>query len=401
MLTARAWAGALLGLICLALFPPALLGGGPLLIGEIDPLTGKLARHGREIHEGIVYAVEEANRAGGVSGRKLELVTRDDQSQAQVALGHVEELITRRGVLGLTGGYVDSLVAPIAIRARAHRVPYVASASIQKGLTGNHNPYFFRVSRLSGFVEPIIEFITGSLRPKRVGIIFASTPGSTEFARDIKDRLGQAGITVPVFEKFRPGLPSFFPIISKMRVARVEMVVSGGFFPDHTLFIRQLAEEGAAIKGYLGPWGIAYRSFIEEMAGHAEYVYTTAAWLPGAAVPGARELSERFVNSFTVRFGKSPTTTNMHGYASAFALIEAIRRAAARPEGPTRKAVQRELQSLDIMTPMGRVKFDAKGDPLFYSHVIVQVQKGGFVVVYPKPRATGKHLYPAPGYDRR
>jgi branched-chain amino acid transport system substrate-binding protein len=85
----------------------------------------------------------------------------------------------------------------------------------------------------------------------------------------------------------------------------------------------------------------------------------------------------------------------MHGYASSYALIEAIRSAAAKPGGATRESVREELRSLDTMTPMGRVKFDGNGDPLFYRHVIVQVQGGKFVVVYPKDRATGRYVYPA------
>ena len=50
-------------------------------IGEINPLTGRLAKQGSEIHEGVAVAVAEFNDRGGLGGRQVELISRDDQSQ--------------------------------------------------------------------------------------------------------------------------------------------------------------------------------------------------------------------------------------------------------------------------------------------------------------------------------
>jgi len=67
----------------------------PVRIGEIDPLTGKLAMHGMEIHQGILYAVEELNSRGGLQGHLVELISRDDQSQPEVAINQTQELLYR------------------------------------------------------------------------------------------------------------------------------------------------------------------------------------------------------------------------------------------------------------------------------------------------------------------
>jgi len=79
-------------------------------------------------------------RGGGEpSGRNprasVELVFRDDQSQPETAMNQAEDLLYREKVLGLVGGYVDSLVAPVSEIAAKHRIPYVASASLQRSLT--------------------------------------------------------------------------------------------------------------------------------------------------------------------------------------------------------------------------------------------------------------------------
>ena len=103
-------------------------------IGEINPLTGRLAKQGSEIHQGVAVAVAEVNDGGGLNGRQVELIFRDDQSQPDVAISRAEELCAWRKVLGLTGGYVDSLVGPISEVAKKYEVPYVASASLQRSL---------------------------------------------------------------------------------------------------------------------------------------------------------------------------------------------------------------------------------------------------------------------------
>ena len=204
-------------------------------IGEINPLTGRLAKQGIEIHQGVAVAVAEINDRGGLNGRQVELISRDDQSQPDVAISRAEELCAWRKVLGLTGGYVDSLVGPISEVAKKYQVVYVASASLQKELTARDNPYFFRVARLQGFIQPICDILSEQLRPQRLAILYAATPGSTEFAHDLENCLRSRSIHPLITEKFRPGTPDFTPLIGKLASLRTDVIVSGGFFADHLL----------------------------------------------------------------------------------------------------------------------------------------------------------------------
>jgi branched-chain amino acid transport system substrate-binding protein len=364
---------------------------GPILIGEVDPLTGKLAKHGQEIHEGILYAVEEINAAGGIGGRTFELASRDDQSLPEVAINQTEDLLYRAKVVGLVGGYVDSLVGPISELAAKHRTPYVASASLQRNLTrGRHNPYFFRVSNLGGIVEPLCGFVKDVLRPKRAAVLYSATPGSTEFGTEVEACLQGASIAIPVFEKFRQGSPDFSAFLLKVRQMGAEVLVSGGFFPDHLILARQLKQQHVPLKAYLGPWGVAYPSFIEEVGEASEHLFGMCAWSPGITLPGTEKESEAFVEGFSKRFGKLPNTTTMHGYTSARALIEAIGNALDKGAALTGESIVAELRSLDMKLPMEHLKFDENGDPEHYRQVVVQIQKGRLVAVHPPDQATGK-----------
>lgn len=371
--------------------PAAHTHASPILLGEINPLTGKLAKHGQEIHEGILYAVEELNAGGGIGGRQVKLVSRDDQSQPEVAINQTEELLYRVKVAGLVGGYVDSLVGPVSELAAKHRAPYVASASLQRNLTrGRENPYFFRVSDLGGIVEPLCGFLTDVLSPKRAAILFAATPGSTEFGTEVRACIEKAGAAVPIFEKFRQGSPDFSPFLLKVRQSEADVLISGGFFPDHLILARQLREQGIPLKAYLGPWGIAYPSFIQEMGQASEHLLGMCAWNPGITLPGTEKESERFVDGFAKRFGKPPNTTTMHGYTSARAMLQAMDNVLRKGRELTGDLIVAELRSLDMMLPMEHLKFDKNGDPVNYQQVVVQIQEGRMVVVYPPDRATGK-----------
>jgi len=159
---------------------------GTIKLGEINPLSGRFAKNGIEIHQGIEVAVAEANAAGGIRGMQIQIVSRDDQSRPDVAISRAEELCSWEKVAAITGGYVDSLVGPISAVTQKYKIPYVASASLQRELTQHKNPYLFRVSKLQGFVEPLCGILAEKLKPKRLAILYAATPGSTELAGDLE-----------------------------------------------------------------------------------------------------------------------------------------------------------------------------------------------------------------------
>jgi len=368
-------------------------------LGTINPLTGKLANHGQEILSGIECAVEEVNGAGGVGGRPVQLISRDDQSQPETAVNQVQDLIFREKIVALTGGYVDSLVGPISQLALRARIPYVASASLQKDLTlQGQNPFFFRISHLDGISETLCRFLPEVVPGKRVAILHAATPGATEFAQTLFQCLRRAGLDLALVEKFRPGTPDFAPFLLKLRSLQVEVLISAAFFPDHLILVRQIREQNVPLAAYVGPWGVAYPEFLQQMGHAAENLIGLSAWQPDFPFPGTEEASRRFTERFREKYGREPTSTVMHGYTSAWVLLEAMRRVATQGATLDGPHIAEALRSIDVLLPMGRVQFDTKGDPLHYRQVVVQVQNGRLLPIFPAQRAQGTWIpMTAPG----
>jgi branched-chain amino acid transport system substrate-binding protein len=261
---------------------------------------------------------------------------------------------------------------------------------LQSGLTSGKNPYFFRVSRLNGIVRPLCRFISHTFKAKKVAVLHVATPGATEFASSIKSCLEESGEVAVILEKFRPGWPDFSVLLLKVKQAGIEVLVSGGFYADNLILARQVQERHLGLKAFVAPWGLAYPSFIREVGQGAEGLFGTCAWNPGITQPGTEKMSQVFVEGFRKRFGEDPNTTTMHGYTSARALLAAMETVIEKKMELTGEAISRALASLDLQLPMERLAFDEHGDPKYYEHVVVQIQKQKMVVVYPPGRATGK-----------
>jgi branched-chain amino acid transport system substrate-binding protein len=368
----------------------------PILVGEINPRTGILAAQGLAVAQGIQIAVERLNARGGIAGRPVQLLARDDEGRPERAIAAAEELTARHRVAALIGGYLDSLVGPVSEVGERARTPYVATASLDERLTQRGYRYFFRVSSLRPYVDATVGLVRDRLRPARVAILYSSTPGASQLAARQRQALLTAAIQVPLFDAFAPGLADFTPLLARARDRGAEVLLSDTFFADHLLIVRQLAQSGIRLRGFVGAFGLEFPAVIGELGRAAEGLLGTTAWQPGVFVPAAPAESRAFVEAYQARFGQEPVPLSMHGYAAAQALLAALSAPARDGRPPAGEPLRDALARVDLETPLGRIQFDPSGDPLHYARVIVQIQSGRHVVVYPPAVATAGLVDPKP-----
>jgi branched-chain amino acid transport system substrate-binding protein len=391
------------GLWTLALLTLSLVQGweaaaATITLGEINPLTGRFAAQGNAVHRGIQLAVEQA-AAGGDSG--VSLITRDDEGKPDRAVAAAEELTTRQRVAALVGGYVDTLVGPISEVAERRRVPYVATASLDERLTRRGYRYFFRISHLHGYLESMVGVVLDLFRPQSVAILYSGTPGASQLALRQRERLERAAIRVPVFEMFASGIADFTPLLGRVRDAGTDVLIADAFFADHLVMVRQLRGLAVNVKAFLGAFGMEFPEVTRDLGPSSELLYGTTGWEPGIAEPGTEAASRAFVDRYRRRFGGEPPPLAMHGYVAARAVLaaaEPVDRGASAIDAET---IRRGLLALDLATPLERLQFDERGEARHYRRLIVQIQEGSRVVVYPPDRATGKARYPMPAWKER
>lgn len=371
-----------------------------IVLGEIASLSGQFAKPGGSIHQGVEVAVLEANREGGIGGRAIRLVVRDDAGDPMKAIESAEYLCLKEKALALTGGYVDSLVGPVAEVAEKYRVPYVAAASLQSKLTRMGREYFFRISNLEGYVKPIVEVISAT-GARRSAIIHPSTPGATELASLLSGGLGAAGLTLTATEIFRPGTSDFTPTLLKLLAGDPEVVISLGFFQDNLLMVKQLKENRLTPALFLGAFGMEYQSLVDDLGADAEHLVGTTAWEPGMSMPGTEAAAARYRDLFKEKFGLDPEPLTMHGYVAARVVIDALRRLSGEGKALSGTEIRDSLRRTDLLLPMERVKFDPTGEPLHYSRFVFQIVNGRHVTIYPPEVAASKIIFPSPSREQK
>lgn len=371
--------------------------GVSLTLGEINPLTGRLAAHGTALHRGIVLAVEEANAAGN----RISLVTRDDEGRPERAVAAAEELTGRVRVAALVGGYVDTLVGPISEVAERQRIPFVATASLDERLTARGYRYFFRISHLAAYVDSLVGVTLEALRPARAAILSSATPGASQLGRRQRERLEQAGVRISVFEAFTTDLTDFTPFLVRVRDSGADVLLANAFFADHLVMVRQLRALDVNVKAFLGAFGMEFPEVIQQLGPSGEFLFGTTGWEPGITEPGTEAASRAFVDRYRARFQAEPPPLAMHGYAATRAILAAANMAAAsgQPLGP--EELRQSLLALDLLTPLERLQFDSRGESRHYHRLTTQVQVGKRVVVYPPARSTGRAIYPMPAWKDR
>jgi branched-chain amino acid transport system substrate-binding protein len=347
----------------------------PIVLGEVDPLTGPLAATG--FHNGILLAVEQANQAGGIRDRQIRLLVRDNQSRPDLAASAAQGLVTRDHAVALVGGFVDSLVAPVASVANSRKVPFVAAASLAKELTSSGNRYFFRVSSLAPFTASTVGFVR-SRRAAKVGIIYSSTPGSTQLAQDQRAALEGAGLVVNPFQSVTVGTQDFGPLLTRVKEASPDaLLVNDPSEGDAILMAKQLRALGVRLPVVLFTFGLEPPTLVA-MGPVADGLYATVAWEAGLPVGGKPGAS--LGRDYRQRFGAVADEGVAHGYAAAAALIQAMRGLGTAQI--TSQQLAGALRDVSVDTPLGTVRFTSTGDPSAYRRYVVQVRERAYTLVF-------------------
>src|SRR5499427_5363336 len=126
-----------------------------LKIGEVDPLTGGISQFGIGCQQGIVLAFEELNAEGGVLGKKIDLITEDDQSKPGQSATVVRKLIAQDKVVAILGDATSSATLESAPIAQSNKIPMITPSATNPRIT-EVGDFIFRVCFLDEFQGRVI-----------------------------------------------------------------------------------------------------------------------------------------------------------------------------------------------------------------------------------------------------
>jgi branched-chain amino acid transport system substrate-binding protein len=230
---------------CLLALIPALRAADTIKVGEYASLTGKEAGFGQTSHHGVVLAIEEINAAGGVLGKKLELVYEDNQTKPGESATVVKKLISRDKVVALIGEVSSSRSLEAAPVAQQAKIPMIAPAATNPDVT-KKGDYIFRVCFIDPFQGTVMaKFAQNDLKVKKVAIISSvSNAYSVGLAKFFRETFTKAGGAIAVEQKYSEGDKDFRAQLTAVKAAGVEAIFVPGYYTESALIVRQARDLG-------------------------------------------------------------------------------------------------------------------------------------------------------------
>src|SRR5207248_9408744 len=139
--------------------------GGDILVGEFGSMTGPQATFGQSTHNGIMMAADEVNAAGGINGRKIKVLSEDDQSKQEEAANAVTKLISQNAVVAVLGEVASSASIAAAPICQSNKVPMITPSSTNPEAT-KKGDYIFRTCFTDDYQGPAMADYTA----KQLGI---------------------------------------------------------------------------------------------------------------------------------------------------------------------------------------------------------------------------------------
>jgi branched-chain amino acid transport system substrate-binding protein len=306
-------------------------------IGAYLSLSGPDSTFGTDTREGIELAVEEANAAGGVRGKRVRVIYEDDKSTTYEAVQKVRQLIDRNKVVALLGEIASSRSLAAGLIANTSHVPMITPSSTAVSVTRNRR-WVFRTCFTDDQQGKVgARFIRNELKKTRVGIFFAAQdPYSSGLARAFREEMKKLGGEIVVDKGYQKGETNFRTYLSELKAADAEMIFVPNYYNEMVLIARQAREIGIPGSKFVGGDGWDSSNLVEGAGAELEGAYFTNHYAPD--VPS--EQSKKFVTRFREKFGHEPTSLAAQGYDSAMFLFYAIERATEITPAAIRDALE-------------------------------------------------------------
>lgn len=376
-------------------------------IGASLSQTGAFAELGKNQLRGYQLCIKQTNQKGGVLGRKLELITEDDQSQPQTAVRIYEKLITQAKVDAILGPYSSAITEAVADVSEKYRMPMVAPLASTTSIFRKGRKFVFMVQSPAEVVLEGLIDVAAKRGLKTVAIISedtlfpkASAQGTAELAR-------KRGLQVVLVEAYAKGTTDFGAILNRVRAANPDVIAAATYFDDAVAISRKLRELNINPKMFGVTIGADLPKFHSTLGSMAEYVYGSSHWeaelvtlRAGGLIPIARQYpgASEFVEAYRKEYpGAELSYHSAGGYSGCEVLVEAIKRAGSLDGEKVRAAILK----LDYANVFGGFKVDATGFQLAHKMVLFQWQDGKKVIVWPEELAPGRPRFPTPPWSER
>jgi len=191
-------------------------------VGLVAAMSGQSAKSGEAIVRGLSLAIDEVNARGGLLGKKVELVVRDDESNPAKGVIAARELVQREKVAAYFGGIDTPVSMAIVPFANQSKVPFIGVWAAGTPITRNGAPenYVFRVSAVDDLVDvALVDHAAKKFGAKKPGMILINNPWGESNEKGLKEALAAKGMQSAGVEKFESGDVDLVPQLTRLKDA--------------------------------------------------------------------------------------------------------------------------------------------------------------------------------------
>lgn len=350
------------------LISTASLAQADIVLGVVGPVTGQYASFQEQITQGAKAAVAAINAAGGVNGEQITLQIEDDACDPKQAVAVANKLAAEE-LAAIIGHFCSSSSIPASEVYAEAGIPMISPASTNPILTDRGLPTVFRTSgRDDQQATVAAEAIVKRKLGVRIAIVHDKSTYGKGLADGVKDGLNKAGITEVAYDTLTQGDKDFSTLISKLKAVDADLVYFGGYFAEGGLLVRQAHEQGLQAT-FMGGDGIASTEFAS-IAGPAADGFLMTFYPDPRNDPEVAGIVKTFRDS-----GYEPEGYTLYTYAA----LQAYSQAVAAAKSTAGLKVSEALHAGTFETVLGRMKFDAKGDPSTEPFIVYSWKDGKYV----------------------
>ncbi|WP_236574372.1 ABC transporter substrate-binding protein [Hydrogenophaga sp. PBL-H3] len=366
------------------------LAADPIKIGVDGPFTGGSSSMGVSMRDGVRMAVEEINKAGGVIGRPLQLVERDDEAKNERGVQIAQELINKEKVVA-TVGFINTGVALASQRFyQEAKIPVMNNVATGSLVTHQFDDqpenYIFRNAAHDSIQAPmIVEEAIARRGFKKVAILADSTNYGQLGRADLEKALELKGIKPVATEKFNIKDVDMTPQLLKAKEAGAEAILTYGIGPELAQIANGMTKLGWKVP-MIGSWTLSMANYIDNAGPGGEGARMPQTFIQEPTTPKRQSFIVNYLKTFNPKNSRidSPVSA-AQGYDSIYLLAAAIQQANST-EGPKIKAALEDLKTpvVGVVTTYNK-PFSTKDHEAITANIPVFGEVKGQRVVYAYP----------------
>ena len=370
----------LLGLACERRGGPGAGGEtGNIVIGYYGDLSGRTSNFGQSTKEGVMMAADEINKAGGINGRQVQILSEDDEGRPEKAATVVTKLIDQDRVVALLGEVASGNTLAAAPKAQSSRVPMISPSSTNPAVT-QVGDYIFRVCFIDPFQgEVMAKFAANTLKAKTAAIMLDfNSPYSRGLTDFFKASFTKLGGRIVNEQSYTQGDRDYKGQLTAIRSANPDVIYIPGYYGEVGVIAKQGEQLGIKSPMLGGDGWDAVQLW--ELGGaslNGDYISNHY------SVDDPSPAIQKFVADYNGRYSKRPDALAALGYDAMKVLADAIKRSGTT-EGPQLRDAIAQTQNFPGVT--GTITLDAQRNAV-KSAVVLKLQDQKFVyqeTIYPE-----------------